>query len=181
MALGCGIPLFAAEQSANFRQRRQGRRFAGRNHLRGLAEIVPRKRFHVRLNDYVRLRAPGEIAMPLDDVEGAAEDVRERARLLDVVRFQVDGDDHVRAKKQNIEQPRTFTDVLSRSFNIIQRHSDLSWRTQADIVIEPDVKPFAWDDFSKTPEMIAAGEAATLAALPEIRALLCGEKRDSAA
>ena len=81
----------------------------------------------------------------------------------------------------NIEQPRTFTDVLSRSFNIIQRHSDLSWRTQADIVIEPDVKPFVWDDFSKTPEMIAAGEAATLAALPEIRAVLRGEKRDSAA
>src|ERR1700674_1736422 len=81
----------------------------------------------------------------------------------------------------NIEQPRTFTDVLSRSFNIIQRHSDLSWRTQADIVIEPDVKPFVWDDFSKTPEMIAAGEAATLAALPEIRAVLRGEKQNSAA
>jgi len=37
-----------------------------------------------------------------------------------------------------------------------------------------------WDDFSKTPEMVAAGEAATLAALPEIRALLSSEKRDSA-
>src|SRR5216684_5982796 len=80
-----------------------------------------------------------------------------------------------------VEQPRTFTDVLSRAFNIIQRHSDLAWRTQADIVIEPDVKPFVWDDFSKTPEMIAAGEAATLAALPEIRAVLRGEKQDSAA
>ncbi len=81
----------------------------------------------------------------------------------------------------NIEEPRTFTDVLSRSFNIIQRHGDLAWRTQADIIIEPDVKPFVWDDFTKTPEMIAAGEAATLAALPEIRAVLSGEKRDSAA
>ena len=81
----------------------------------------------------------------------------------------------------NIEEPRTFTDVLSRSFNIIQRHGDLAWRTQADIIIEPDVKAFGWDDFSKTPEMIAAGEAATLAALPEIRAALHGEKRDSAA
>jgi len=80
-----------------------------------------------------------------------------------------------------IEQPRTFTDVLSRAFNIVQRHSDLSWRTQADVIIEPDVKPFVWDDFSKTPEMIAAGEAATLAALPQIRAVLSGEKRDSAA
>ena len=81
----------------------------------------------------------------------------------------------------NIEEPRTFTDILSRSFNIIQRHSDLAWRTQADVIIEPDVKPFVWDDFSKTPDMIAAGEAATLAALPQIRALLRGEKRDSAA
>ncbi len=80
-----------------------------------------------------------------------------------------------------VEQPRTFTDVLSRAFNIVQRHSDLSWRTQADVVIEPDVKTFVWDDFSKTPEMIAAGEAAALAALPQIRALLRGEKRDSAA
>src|SRR5260370_718611 len=81
----------------------------------------------------------------------------------------------------NIEVPRTFTDVLSRSFNIIQRHSDFAWRTQADVIIEPNVKPFVWDDFSKTPEMIAPGEAAALAALPEIRALLRGATRDSAA
>ena len=81
----------------------------------------------------------------------------------------------------NVEQPRTFTDVLSRSFNIIQRHSDLAWRAQADIIIEPDVKSFVWDDFSKTPEMVAAGEIAALHALPEIRAVLRGEKRDSTA
>lgn len=81
----------------------------------------------------------------------------------------------------NLEQPRTFTDVLSRSFNIIQRHTDLTWRQQADVIIEPDVKPFVWDDFTKTPDMVAAGAKATLAALPEIRAALSGEKRDSAA
>jgi len=81
----------------------------------------------------------------------------------------------------NIEQPRTFTDVLSRSFTIIQRHTDLSWRQQADVIIEPDVTPFVWDDFTKTQEMVAAGEAAALAALPQIRAAISGEKRDSAA
>src|SRR3989475_7542309 len=80
-----------------------------------------------------------------------------------------------------VEEPRTFTDILSRSFNILQRHTDLTWRTQADVIIEPDVKPFVWDDFSKTAEMVAAGEAAALAALPQIRAALGGEKRDSAA
>ena len=80
----------------------------------------------------------------------------------------------------NVEQPRTFTDVLSRAFNILQRHSDLAWRTQADIIIEPDVKSFVWDDFTKTPGMVAAGEAAALAALPQIRAALSSGKHGSA-
>jgi NTE family protein len=75
--------------------------------------------------------------------------------------------------------PRTFTEILSRAFNIVQQHSDLGWRTQADVVIEPDVKGIAWDDFSKTPDMIAAGETAALRALPEIRAALRGEKQDA--
>jgi NTE family protein len=81
----------------------------------------------------------------------------------------------------NSEAPRTFTDVLSRAFNIVQQHSDVVWRQQADIIIEPDVKPFVWDDFTKTPAMVAAGEAAAQAALPEIRAALGMEERDSAA
>src|SRR5271167_4215602 len=81
----------------------------------------------------------------------------------------------------NVEEPRTFTDVLSRSFTIIQRHTDLTWRQQADVIIEPNVTPFVWDDFTKTPELVAVGEAAALAALPEIRAAISGEKRDSAA
>ena len=81
----------------------------------------------------------------------------------------------------NLEPPRTFTDVLSRSFTIVQRHTDLTWRQQADVIIEPDVAPFVWDDFSKTPDMVAAGAAAALAALPDIRAAINGEKRDSAA
>ena len=75
----------------------------------------------------------------------------------------------------NLQPPRTFTDVLSRSFSIIQRHSDLAWRQQADIVIEPDMKPFVWDDFTRTPELVAAGEAAALAVLPKIRELVGGE------
>src|SRR5712671_1488607 len=81
----------------------------------------------------------------------------------------------------NLEDPRTVADVISRSFNIIARHGDIAWRQQADIIIEPDVKPFVWDDFTRTNELVAVGEAAVQAALPEIRALLDGEKRDSAA
>jgi NTE family protein len=81
----------------------------------------------------------------------------------------------------NLEHPRTFTDILSRSFTIIQRHADLAWRQQADVIIEPDVKPFVWDDFTRTPDLVVAGEAAALAALPEIRAALSGQKRSTAA
>jgi len=81
----------------------------------------------------------------------------------------------------NFQEPRTITDVLSRAFTIVQRHTDLAWRTQADIIIEPDVKEFVWDDFSRTPDMIAAGEVAALRVLPEIRAALRGEKQDSPA
>ena len=71
-----------------------------------------------------------------------------------------------------IEEPRTFTDVLSRSFTIIQKHADNEWRQHADVIIEPDVKPFLWDDFSKTRQLVRVGEEATLKALPAIRAML---------
>jgi NTE family protein len=74
-------------------------------------------------------------------------------------------------------EPRTFTDVLSRSFTIIQRHADLEWRQYADVIIEPDVTPFVWDDFTKTPEMVLAGEAAAMKALPEIRAAIEGKRK----
>lgn len=80
-----------------------------------------------------------------------------------------------------IENPRTAVDIISRSFNIIQGHSEFTWRQQADVVIEPDVKTFAWDDFTKTPELIAAGESAAAKAIPEILEALRGEKRNPAA
>ncbi len=71
-----------------------------------------------------------------------------------------------------VEEPRTFTDVLSRSFTIIQKHADLEWRKEADVIIEPDVTPFLWDDFTKTSQLVRAGEEAALKALPAIRAAL---------
>jgi len=72
-------------------------------------------------------------------------------------------------------EPRTFTEVLSRSFTIIQKHADLAWRRHADVIIEPEVTRFVWDDFSKTPELVRAGEVATRNALPAIRAALEGK------
>jgi len=73
--------------------------------------------------------------------------------------------------------PRTFTDVLSRSFTIIQKHADLEWRQYVDLIIEPDVTPFVWDDFSKTREMVHAGEVATMKMLPAIRATIEAKRK----
>jgi NTE family protein len=75
----------------------------------------------------------------------------------------------------SVAEPRTFTEVLSRSFTIIQKHADLEWRRHADVIIEPDVSPFLWDDFSKTPNLIRAGESAARKAIPAIRAALEGK------
>jgi NTE family protein len=69
------------------------------------------------------------------------------------------------------EKPDSVMDVIGRSFSIMQRHHR-AWRRDADVVIEPDVAHFAWNDFERAPQLIAAGEAAARAALPRIRGLL---------
>jgi len=40
------------------------------------------------------------------------------------------------------------------------------------VIIETEVHHFLWDDFQMTPQLVAAGEAATHAALPQIRAAI---------
>src|SRR5260221_82934 len=69
----------------------------------------------------------------------------------------------------------SIPDVIGLSFAISQRHADLEWRARADIIIEPVVKDFLWDDFDKTSELMAAGEAAARAALPKIRAAIASK------
>ena len=68
--------------------------------------------------------------------------------------------------------PKNMADVISRSFTIMQRAVNQQWRERADVVIEPNVKEYAWDDFTKTPALIAAGEIAARAILPRIKAVL---------
>jgi NTE family protein len=72
----------------------------------------------------------------------------------------------------NNRRPSSIVDVIGLSFAILQRHADLEWRRTADVIVEPIVKDFLWDDFEKTSELIAAGETAGRAALPKIRAAL---------
>ncbi|HEV2490314.1 MAG TPA: patatin-like phospholipase family protein [Candidatus Acidoferrales bacterium] len=69
-------------------------------------------------------------------------------------------------------RPRNTIEIIGRSFSIIQEQSQPRWNRFADFILEPDVKNILWDDFRKTPQLVAAGAAAASAALPEIRAAL---------
>ncbi len=68
--------------------------------------------------------------------------------------------------------PKSVVEVLGRSFSIAQQTAEPLWRRHADIVIEPDVGKYSWDDFACADELIAAGERAMRAALPKLRRLL---------
>ncbi len=81
----------------------------------------------------------------------------------------------------NNQKPTSVVDVIGLSFAILQRHADLEWRLKGDIIIEPEVKDFVWDDFEKTSELIAAGEAAARKALPKIRVALAASSKRLAA
>lgn len=70
------------------------------------------------------------------------------------------------------EKPENLIGVVGRSFAIMQRYANQCWRGQADMVLEPDVNNFAWDDFARTQALLRAGEACANAAMPQIRALL---------
>jgi NTE family protein len=64
---------------------------------------------------------------------------------------------------------------LSRSFSIIQTAAAQLWHTDVDVLIEPEVHHIQWDEFVKTPQLVAAGETAARAALPKIRAALSAD------
>lgn len=70
------------------------------------------------------------------------------------------------------ERPTNLFEIISQTFSVLIRYGEATWRPFADLTIEPDVAPFRWDDFPRTPELVAAGEAAALDALPKILAAL---------
>jgi NTE family protein len=69
----------------------------------------------------------------------------------------------------NGSAPRHLFDVIGQSFAIAQDAMSNIWRSAADLVVEPDVAGFGYDDFKRTDDLIGVGEAAMRAALPEVR------------
>jgi NTE family protein len=65
--------------------------------------------------------------------------------------------------------PRHLFDVIGQSFAIAQDAMAPLWRSAADLVVEPDVAGFAYDDFKRAADLIKVGEIAMRNALPEVR------------
>jgi NTE family protein len=76
---------------------------------------------------------------------------------------------HLKGQWSKSCAPRHFFDVIGQSFAIAQDMMSALWRSAADIVIEPDVAGFDYDDFKRAGELIRVGEQAMRSALPEVR------------
>lgn len=72
--------------------------------------------------------------------------------------------------------PQHIADVLARSFSIAMQAAEPIWRRYADLVVEPDVDTYAWDDFARTPALVEAGYVATQSVLPTLKKLLGKER-----
>jgi NTE family protein len=77
---------------------------------------------------------------------------------------------HLRGTWTNSDAgPRHLFDVIGQCFAIAQEMNCGVWKAAADLVIDPDVNGYKYDDFEHSAALIRSGEAATRAALPEIR------------
>jgi len=78
--------------------------------------------------------------------------------------------------KRTPETGISLIDIISRTMDVINVRDLAEQKDLADVVIEPDVDPFRHSDFTRARELIAAGEAAAEAAMPEIRRLIAGRR-----
>jgi NTE family protein len=76
---------------------------------------------------------------------------------------------HLKGTWANGGPPRHLFDVIGQSFAIAQDAMSALWRDAADLVVEPDVAGFAYDDFKRADDLMRVGEEAMRQALPEVR------------
>jgi NTE family protein len=76
---------------------------------------------------------------------------------------------HLKGQWSKTTEPRHFFDVIGQSFAIAQDMMSPVWRSAADVVIEPDVAGFDYDDFKRADELMHVGALAMRRALPEVR------------
>lgn len=82
----------------------------------------------------------------------------------------------LRSQWKNNEGPRHIFDVIGQCFSIAQDMNCATARQCADLVIEPDVTGYRYDDFEHSAALVEIGEAAARSALPGIRAWLATDR-----
>jgi len=65
--------------------------------------------------------------------------------------------------------PRHFFEVIGQCFAIAQTRMSSQWEKDADLLLQPNVDGFAYDDFARGDELIAIGEESMRAALPALK------------
>jgi NTE family protein len=76
---------------------------------------------------------------------------------------------HLKGRWAQGGSPRHLFDVIGQSFAIAQDAMSSVWRSAADLIVEPDVAGFGYDDFKRSAELIESGAKAMQEALPEVR------------
>ena len=66
----------------------------------------------------------------------------------------------------------SLIDVISRTTSMVGFEDLIRQKQLADVVVEPDLTAFEAQDYSRAEDLIAAGEAAALVVLPEIKSKL---------
>jgi NTE family protein len=88
---------------------------------------------------------------------------------------------HLKGRWGTAAGPRHLFDVIGQCFAIAQDKNGALWRPWADLVVEPNVSTFKYDDFECTPDLLRAGEEVMRAALPQVKAWLAAEPREATA
>jgi NTE family protein len=76
---------------------------------------------------------------------------------------------HLKASWVGKSGPRHVLEVIGQCFSIAQTRMCQEWKAAADVILEPDVRGFAFDDFQRAAELVRRGEDAVRDVLPEIR------------
>jgi len=78
--------------------------------------------------------------------------------------------------KQDTTAGISLVDVVARTTSIAGFEDIQRQKMLADVVVEPDLNEFSAQDYSRAPEIVAAGEKAAAAMIEEIRGKIAGRK-----
>jgi len=76
---------------------------------------------------------------------------------------------HLKGTWAHKDGPRHLFDVIGQCFAIAQEMNCNIGKAASDLIIEPDVNGYKYDDFEHSADLVRAGEQVTRAALPEIK------------